>query len=221
MNCKFLFGVLPVALFIGCVATPESSSKRASLFGSALPSQATNVPKEDNSNPFNLPLTMPKGDPNLASKNNADNSMMSADAYLYRQQLMRSRELQKVENNVWRTSSHPSGVFSILVKLLSQNYILRNIDRRNFSLTTDWDKFFVEGRLFRNRINVTVFPLSNKQTEVIVRNFVEYYSGNPQNTEESVSSWLPSPDITDEVTRIVDSMNKQIAARESRANRLR
>lgn len=124
----------------------------------------------------------------------------------------RGLEMTRVEGNIWRTGLGPAQAFNMLARILSQDYILAASDRKNLNLQTDWDKFFLEGRLFRNRLSITLFPLGPRQTEVVVKNTVEYFAGNPNKPEESSSSaWMPSPDLTDEVARIVDSINRQTA----------
>lgn len=125
--------------------------------------------------------------------------------------LQDSGELVKVEGNTWRTALPATRVFSLLGRSLSQNYILSRVDRRNLSLQTDWDKFFIDGRLFRNRFVVSVFPVGPRQTEVLIRNTLEYFSGAAgQPGSQTDGDWLPSPDITDEVAKLVDNVNLQI-----------
>ena len=122
-------------------------------------------------------------------------------------------ELRKVDGNIWRTGLEPPGVYQMVAKLVSQNYVIAAADRRNFTLSTDWDKFFIEGRLFRNRLSVSVFPVGIRRTDVVIRNVVEYFDGRTNRTDEDIAtgSWLPSPDLTDEVPRIIDHLNRQIA----------
>lgn len=119
--------------------------------------------------------------------------------------------LTPVDGNTWRTSIHPAMVFGIMSRIISQTYIISSMDRKNFNLQTDWDKFFIDGRLFRNRINVMVFPVGPKQTEVVIKNIVEYYTGNPNYKMEENTAWLPTPDITDEIPKLVENTNRQTA----------
>ena len=80
------------------------------------------------------------------------------------------------------------------------------------TLQTDWDKFFIDGRLFRNRIHVSVFPVGPKQTEVVIRNSLEYFSGVSESVADTGSEghWLPSPDITNEVANLVKNTRIQL-----------
>jgi hypothetical protein len=115
-----------------------------------------------------------------------------------------------VNGNTWRTQAPPDMIYGIMARLLSQSYIMNGTDRKNFALQTDWDKFFIEGRLFRNRMSVMVFPVGPRQTEIVIKNTVEYYTGSAGKKEEG-ELWLPSPDVTDEVVKLVDNTNKHTA----------
>lgn len=118
--------------------------------------------------------------------------------------------LTRIEGNTWRTGANPALVHGIMARLLSQNYIISSVDRKNFNIQTDWDKFFIDGRLFRNRISVTIFPVGARQTEVVIKNLVEYYTGTLAKQEENMA-WLPCPDLTDEVNKLVENTDKQTA----------
>jgi hypothetical protein len=102
-------------------------------------------------------------------------------------------------------------------RIISQSYIISAVDRKNMNIQTEWDKFFIDGRLFRNRINITVFPVGNRMTEVVIKNAVEYYSGSVEKQEQNMA-WLPSPDLTDEVNRLVLNTDKQTAFLYSQQN---
>ncbi|MES2615402.1 MAG: hypothetical protein V4591_08305 [Bdellovibrionota bacterium] len=121
-----------------------------------------------------------------------------------------SLKLSRIEGNTWRTAANPVVVYGIIARLLSQSYIISSVDRKNFNIQTDWDKFFIDGRLFRNRMSVTVFPVGKSQTEVVIKNSVEYYTGTLAKQEENMA-WLPSPDLTDEVNKLVENTDRQTA----------
>jgi hypothetical protein len=88
------------------------------------------------------------------------------------------------------------------------------------TLQTDWDKFFIDGRLFRNRVHLSVFPIGPKQTEVVIRNSLEYFSGSGEALADSGSEgqWLPSPDVTNEVAAIVKNSRIQLQNTARRAD---
>ena len=124
-----------------------------------------------------------------------------------------SRELTHIEGNTWRTPVPASAAFQLVSRILSQSYIISHADRRELTIATDWDKFFVNGRLFRNRLSVTIFPVSAKSTEIVLKNSVEYYSGTQGKSDDlREANWLPTPDVTDEVPRIVENLSQQSSA---------
>ncbi len=114
----------------------------------------------------------------------------------------------KVENNIWRTSLSAQQAFQAVSRVVAQNYIIAQTDRTQLTVTTDWDKFFIDGRLFRNRINAAVFPVSSHATEIVIRNSVEYYAADNKSSDIREANWFPTPDITDEVARLVEGLSR-------------
>lgn len=180
----------------------KSNSFLDSLFQDDPNSDQVNSQNKDNSR-----SSLSQGTISNQNKRNNFSNLNSPQQQIFPNTL----SLSHVEGNTWRTSAHPAMVFGIMSRLLSQNYIITSMDRKNFNLQTDWDKFFIDGRLFRNRINIMVFPVGPRQTEVVVKNIVEYYTGNPNNKLEENTAWLPSPDITDEINKLVENTNRQTA----------
>lgn len=200
MQKQTILTLIALFVFAGCASTlPNERKQPPSLFGMLFGSDEQpkstlgnmEAPKEDSK----LQLPIP----------NFNQAQTPVFAGMF--------NLQNVDGNVWRTGLDAVNTFQLVSRIISQNYIVVTSDRRGMALNTDWDKFFIEGRLFRNRISLTVFPVGPRQTEIVIKNTVEYYSGNPNKPEEAmVSQWLPSPDVTDEVARIVDATNKQTAS---------
>jgi hypothetical protein len=184
----------------------KSNSFLSSLFQEDLNADQVNTQNNDNNH-----SSLSQGTISSQNKRNNFSNFNSPQKQL----LPNSLSLSHVEGNTWRTSAHPAMVFGIMSRILSQNYIINSLDRKNFNIQTDWDKFFIDGRLFRNRISIMVFPVGPRQTEVVVKNIVEYYTGSPNNKMEENSAWLPSPDITDEINKLVDNTNRQTALAQS------
>jgi hypothetical protein len=114
----------------------------------------------------------------------------------------------KVENNVWRTSLSAQQAYQAVSRVIAQNYIIAQTDRSQLTISTEWDKFFIDGRLFRNRVNASVFPVSSRATEIVIRNSVEYYAADNKSSDIREANWFPTPDITDEVARIVEGLSR-------------
>jgi hypothetical protein len=120
---------------------------------------------------------------------------------------------QRLDKNTWRVATSAGHLFQTIARVLSQSYIISQADRHALSLSTDWDKFFIDGRLFRNRISVNVFPHSARAADLIIKNNIEYYVQNNQKTDEnSPTQWLPTHDITDELSRVLEKTQNQLVA---------
>lgn len=193
--------VTATLMLAGCQSTKGGEGpRRQSLFGSL--------------------NTITKGDSNSAAAVAApqnNNATLAPQAFGTSTQqfagVLVPMELTNIDGNIWRSGMEPVALFNMISRLLAQRYLIQNVDRRSLTISTDWDKFFIEGRLFRNRLSVSVFPVGLRQTEVVIKNSVEYYSGSPNaaDSNNSVVNWYPTPDITDELPRVVDSLNRQIA----------
>ena len=176
---------------------------RRGLFGLSSASEASEMPL----NTFESSGTQE----NLAFNETKRRKLPDEEVERRRIRISKTAELVLVEGNKYRTTLQAKHVFQAVLRSLSQSYLLERVDKRNMTLNTDWDKFFIEGRLFRNRFIVSVFAIGPKRTEVSIRNHLEYFSGNAGNSSlQHEGAWLPSPDITDEVTRLVDSVNGQL-----------
>lgn len=212
MNLKRFFPLFNILFFCGCssLLNPNykrngdvSEQRKSPGFLESLFQDEPNV-ENNRENYSNRNVISQNGIANPNKRPNFGNYNLN-----YQQPIQNPFTLSHIEGNTWRTQAHPALVFGIMSRILSQNYIISSMDRKNFNLQTDWDKFFIDGRLFRNRINIMVFPVSPRQTEVVLKNIVEYYTGSPNNKMEDHSSWLPSPDLTDEVNKLIDSTNRQ------------
>ncbi len=196
-----IYGIV-AAIFIisGCQSLKGGDGpRRQSLFGSLNPNSKNEAPAP------NTAGGAPMGNQAALRSYGAGGAPMQA--------IVVPMELTNIDGNIWRSGMEPVALFNMISRLLAQRYLISNVDRRSLTIATDWDKFFIEGRLFRNRLSISVFPVGLRQTEVVIKNTVEYYSGSPNGGEAatSVVNWYPTPDITDELPRVVDSLNRQIA----------
>jgi hypothetical protein len=106
--------------------------------------------------------------------------------------------------NVWRLNKPLQNIYYKALRMLSQDYIVTQANKESLTIQTDWDTFFLEGRLMRNRLSLTFYPLSPKQTEVQITNFVEYQK---ESTLPGANvGWIPGPDVTTEVDRLLSAL---------------
>ncbi len=95
-----------------------------------------------------------------------------------------------------------------MLRHLSESYVIRTNDPRNMSIQTDWDKFFIGGRLFRNRLNISLFQLAGLDCEMIINNKVEYFQASEESSAYGESDWIPTQDVTNEKKQLIESLTR-------------
>jgi hypothetical protein len=199
------------------------SSPKTSLFGSPLRTQRIN-PRQDQQK---VPLAatgfvnrsgrtgneaMPATGAFMPQLNNALSGGMATGS-LAQPMAMSPLMFQRLDKNTWRVAAPASHLFQTIAKILSQTYIIAGADRQTLRLSTEWDKFFIDGRLFRNRISVNVFPVTQRAADLIIKNNIEYYTQTAQKADENnPTQWLPTHDITDELERVLERTQSQLTA---------
>jgi hypothetical protein len=113
-----------------------------------------------------------------------------------------------INHNTWRTRIPASSLYPIVLRHLSESYVIRTNDPRNMSIQTDWDKFFIGGRLFRNRLNISLFHLAGLDCEMIINNKVEYFQASEESSAYGESDWIPTQDVTNEKKQLVESLTR-------------
>lgn len=205
-------------VFSACVGMHGEFSQRTSLFGNgsrssrALPtppqSQQQQLAARPQFNSENLPLSgsiMPQLSGAMAGNSSSGGFVQP----MVNSPLM----FQRLDKNTWRVATNATHLFQTLARVLSQGYIISKADRQSLSLSTEWDKFFIDGRLFRNRISINIFPFNQRSADLILKNNIEYYTQTAQKIDESdPTQWLPTQDVTDELDKILEKTQKQLIA---------
>lgn len=222
--------LLMLTIASGCVIPSSEIPPRNTLFGghsrgqrglaSTSPATGATLPGLANRSNQNLENIAPVG--NVMPQLSGALAGNSVNAGGFSQPMVTSPLLfQRLDKNTWRVATSAPMLFQTIAKILSQTYIIAKTDRQTLSLSTEWDKFFVDGRLFRNRVSINVFPLNQRNADLVIKNNIEYYTQTAlQVDENSPTQWLPTQDITDELERILEKTQKQLVAHSSHpANR--
>lgn len=214
-----------IFLATGCVTAGMSNSPRTSLFGGG-ERQQRQLPGSANAN--SLPMNS-----GYSVRGNAMNEQFPASGALIPQlnnsisgqgmsngiaQPMVSSPLlfQRLDRNTWRVAAAAGPLFHTIARILSQTYIISQADRHALSISTEWDKFFIDGRLFRNRISVNVFPHAARSADLVIKNNIEYYVQSAEKIDENnPTQWLPTQDVTDELDRVLEKTQNQLMAQMS------
>lgn len=97
-------------------------------------------------------------------------------------------------NSVW------DGAIEVLLK----NYNLTIVDEKSGLITTEWDSFYLDEHVYRNKVSMRVKKVSWDLVDVTIYNNVEVLQ-NAQGTALS-SVWLPTNQGPGEVGRILQNM---------------
>ena len=206
----------------GCVGTGLDNSPRTSLFGGSsrnqrnlpLPPAGAGLSNAIGTAPRGLGSVdqLPASGAIMPQLNNAltGNNLSTGLA----QPMVTSPLLfQRLDRNTWRVAASAAQLFQTIARVLSHTYIIAQTDRHALSLSTDWDKFFIDGRLFRNRISINVFPHSPRSADLVIKNNIEYYAQSSQKIDENnPTQWLPTHDVTDELDRVLEKTQNQLMA---------
>ncbi|MGE0171682.1 MAG: hypothetical protein AB7T49_02805 [Oligoflexales bacterium] len=110
-----------------------------------------------------------------------------------------------IGENIFRFNLNSNEVWDSAINVLLTNYNITTLDRESGLLTTEWDTFYLEGRVYRNKISMHLRKSAWNLVDVIVYNNVETLSGpNPSQTNSGV--WLPTNEGKQEIGRIVQNM---------------
>lgn len=111
-----------------------------------------------------------------------------------------------VDKQTYRFALREGEVWDTAINVLLRNYNLTIVDRNSGVITTEWDSYFLEKDVYRNRLSLRIVKLSRDQVEMVVHNNVERLRDASQATNTVGAVWLPAEDRGNEVGRIVQNM---------------
>lgn len=109
-----------------------------------------------------------------------------------------------VDQGTFRLALSYDRVWDALMDVLLKNYNLAIADRGNGLITTEWDSYYLDGKVHRNKLSMRLKRLSTGQTELTLFNNVEVLSKLPDGGITEI--WLPSDRNKVEIGRIVQNM---------------
>ena len=97
-----------------------------------------------------------------------------------------------------------NAVWDGAIEVLLKNYNLTIVDEKSGLITTEWDSFYLDEHVYRNKVSMRVKKVSWDLVDVTIYNNVEVLQ-NAQGTTLS-SVWLPTNQGPSEVGRILQNM---------------
>jgi hypothetical protein len=95
-------------------------------------------------------------------------------------------------------------VWDALLDVLLSNYNLAIADRNNGLITTEWDSYYLDGKVHRNKVSIRLKRLAGMGIELTIFNNVERLSQASEGTIGEI--WLPTDRTKPEVGRIIQNM---------------
>lgn len=114
------------------------------------------------------------------------------------------KKINKISKNKFIIPASSQGVWEASLDILSNAYSLTLADRENGLIATEWDRFYREGNIYRNKLSIRFNGTDKKGTVVTIHNNIERLEKDP--SQEYRPIWLPTNDPTKEVFRLLKNL---------------
>ena len=108
-----------------------------------------------------------------------------------------------------RLRAKEAAVWQHLVDLLVRDYNLTILNRAEGVVTTDWDRFYVDSKLHRQRISLRISRASWSHTDLVWNNQIEMLSEGYDGTALG-AIWVPGYDSTNREKRLFDQLSARL-----------
>ncbi len=112
--------------------------------------------------------------------------------------------ISAVDQGTFRVLSPFDKVWDATLDVLLRNYNVAIADRANGLITTEWDSYYLDGKVHRNKVSLRLKRVAGVGTEMLVYNNVEVLSKMPDGGITEI--WLPTDRNRPEVVRILQNM---------------
>lgn len=111
-----------------------------------------------------------------------------------------------VDKRTFRFAMKEADVWDAALNVLLRNYNVTIVDRQNGIITTEWDSFYLNNAVFRNRVSLRISKNQWSAVDLTMHNNVEKLKDASQAAGTVGAVWLPADDPANEVGRIVQNM---------------
>ena len=215
-------------LLVSCLSAPWQQNSRRAM----LPKSAYTQPSPNGQQP-GYPRSSFPSNPNQSGFHHSNKQGLSETGQLWQgtqpNPKFQSRSFlsgnflpktffKQISPTSWRSRIQATKLFPLIQRHLMKSYILLQSDHVTHNIQTDWDKFFLGGRLFRNRMSVSLFQVSLQETEIVITNKLEYFQQEEERQSFGESDWIPTQDITNEKIQLIQSVSHTLNAMNTAAH---
>ncbi|RYZ52795.1 MAG: hypothetical protein EOP07_18955 [Proteobacteria bacterium] len=111
--------------------------------------------------------------------------------------------ITQIADTVFRVPMTYDRTWDTMVDVLLRNYNLQIVEKSTGILTTEWDSYYLDGKVHRNKVSIRLKRIGNQGVDLTVHNNVEVLSRVPDGVSEI---WLPSDRFKPEIGRIIQNL---------------
>ncbi len=109
-----------------------------------------------------------------------------------------------LDKQTFRFALKEAEVWDAALNVLLRNYNVTLVDRNSGIITTEWDSFYLNNEVFRNRVSLRIGK--SNAVDVMIHNNVEKLKDASQVAGTVGAVWLPADDPANEVGRLIQNM---------------
>lgn len=113
---------------------------------------------------------------------------------------------QPLSKQTLRLYSKDSLVWDTALDILLKDYALQIVDQTNGIIVTEWDTYYLDSKLYRNKISIRVKKAGWSATDVTISNKVQAYVDG-LGANNLGATWVPGQDIIKEESRIMNGLS--------------
>ena len=122
-------------------------------------------------------------------------------------QSSRQSTIYPVDSQTFNLMIPSEEVWNAAINVLMCNYNLTIIDKQNGVITTEWDSFYLNRQVFRNKVSLRITPHNFRHSKLMIINNIEsLQEGSSAGTGAFGAIWVPSQDLAGESARIIKSI---------------
>src|SRR6476469_1649620 len=92
--------------------------------------------------------------------------------------------ITQIGDGVFRVPMTYDRTWDTIVDVLLRNYNLQIVEKNTGILTTEWDSFYLDGKVHRNKVSIRLKRIGNQGVDLTVHNNVEVLSRVPDGLSE-------------------------------------
>jgi len=125
--------------------------------------------------------------------------------------------LKKIDESTYFASLKPQHVLEAFLMVLVKNYTINIVDHKTNLISTEWDSYYIDHELFRNKITIKLTKMNPYKTKIDIINNIEKFD-KPFSYSTSENMWIPFDKTSEEIERIITNVKTILARNKKRAS---